>query len=113
MSDDTLRDQIAKAIDPQAWSEHALNQDRRAATVIQWAARRKMARDAADKVLRPIAEAVDLCWKAVPYGKTEDGDVHTYIVPKGAVHRLVGALQGIGVPASLRAFGKPTKGEAK
>jgi hypothetical protein len=101
-----LREQLARAIDREAFNDHPAEL-RSHAAAIQWAARRKMARDAADKVLQPIVEAVDLCWKATPFGEREDGDVHTYIVPKGVVHRLVGALQGIGVSASLRAFDPP------
>jgi hypothetical protein len=46
----------------------------------------------------------DLLWRVVPYGTTEDGDVAHYIVSKGTVHRLVGAMQGAGYSASLRAF---------
>lgn len=48
---------------------------------------------------------VDLLWKATPYGATEDGDIAAYIVPKGAVHRLVGAAQCAGLSASLRNIG--------
>ncbi len=63
---------------------------------------------AASKIIDLLAVtevATDLCWKATAYGTTEDGDVYAYIVPKGVVHRLVGALQGAGISASLRAFG--------
>lgn len=101
-----LRDQIAKALDPKAFDDTVPKSTRNAA-VLQWAVRRKMAYDSADVLLRPIAEAVDLCWKATPYGTTKDGDVHTYLVPKGVVHRLVGALQGVGISASLRALTTP------
>jgi hypothetical protein len=53
-----------------------------------------------------LAAAVkDVCWKAAPYGETADGDVASYILPKGAIHRLVGAAQGAGISAALRAFG--------
>jgi hypothetical protein len=45
----------------------------------------------------------DLLWKATQYGTTEDGDTYAYILPKGAVHRLVGAMQCSGQSASLRA----------
>ena len=48
---------------------------------------------------------VDLLWKATPFGETEDGDIAAYIVPKGAVHRLVGAAQCAGLSASLRDIG--------
>jgi hypothetical protein len=51
---------------------------------------------------RIVAEATDLCWKATAYGETDDGDVRAYLLPKGVVHRLVGALQGAGYTASLR-----------
>jgi hypothetical protein len=47
---------------------------------------------------------VDLCWKATPYGTTITGDVASYILPKGVVHRLIGALQGAGYPAAFRAI---------
>jgi hypothetical protein len=56
---------------------------------------------------RAMAAAADVCWKATPYGTTQDGDVAAYILPKGCVHRLVGALQGAGFPAALREFGVP------
>ena len=50
-----------------------------------------------------IFEAVhDLLWKATQYGETKDGDTFAYIIPKGAVHRLVGAMQGAGKSAALR-----------
>lgn len=111
MTDETrveraMIDQIAKAIDPEAFDE-TKKRSKHPAAVIQWEARKFMARESAEKVMRPIAEAVDLCWKATPYGETADGDVAAYIVPKGVVHRLVGALQGIGVSASLRAIKAP------
>jgi hypothetical protein len=38
----------------------------------------------------------DLAWKATQYGTTEDGDTAAYIVPKGALHRLVGEAQAHG-----------------
>ena len=98
--------QLAKALDPEAFDE-AQKRSQQPAAVVQWTARRHMAYKSAEKVLRPLVEAVDLCWKATPYGATEDGDTAAYIVPKGAVHRLVGALQGIGVSASLRANTAP------
>ena len=44
----------------------------------------------------------DVCWKATAYGMTPDGDVAAYILPKGAIHRLVGAAQCAGISASLR-----------
>ena len=96
--------QLAAAIDADAF-DATKKRSSQPAAVIQWAARRHMAGEAAGKILQPILEAVDLCWKATPYGETNDGDVAAYILPKGVVHRLVGALQGIGVSASLRAFG--------
>lgn len=95
--------QLAAAIDPDAFDGNK-KRSKQPAALVQWAARRHMAYEAAEKVLRPILEAVDLCWKATPYGSTEDGDTAAYILPKGTVHRLVGALQGIGVSASLRAI---------
>ncbi len=50
-----------------------------------------------------LSEAVvDVCWKASPYGTTGDGDTLAYIVPKGALHRLIGAAQGAGIPAAFR-----------
>lgn len=94
MTDDNLREQLARRIDPDAFDDDHKPPG--------WVARQKMAQNAAERVLRPIAEAVDLCWKATPYGTTEDGDIATYLVPKGVVHRLVGALQGAGVSAALR-----------
>lgn len=50
---------------------------------------------------------IDVCWKATQYGTTEDGDTLAYILPKGAIHRLVGAAQSAGIPAALRASGVP------
>jgi hypothetical protein len=97
--------QLATALDPAAFDER--QRSLLPAALVQWAARRHMAYQNAEKVLRPLVEAVDLCWKATPYGETEDGDTAAYIVPKGTVHRLVGALQGIGISASLRAIHAP------
>jgi hypothetical protein len=55
-----------------------------------------------------LAEAVrDLCWKATAYGQTPEGDIAAYIVPKGAMHRLVGAAQSAGVSASFRVLDHP------
>jgi hypothetical protein len=56
-----------------------------------------------------LAAAVEVCWKATRYTETEDGDVATYLLPAGCVHRLVGALQGAGVSAALRADGAPDR----
>jgi hypothetical protein len=103
MSYEGLREQVARALDPEAFDD-AQPKSKQPAALVQWAARRHIAYEYADRLLTLITEAVDLCWKATPYGKTADGDVHTYIVPKGVVHRLVGALQGAGISASLRAF---------
>ena len=47
---------------------------------------------------------IDLCWRATPYGKTEDGDVRYYLLTKGTVHRLIGAAQAAGIPAAFRAM---------
>jgi hypothetical protein len=56
-----------------------------------------------------LEEAVkDVCWKATAYGQTEDGDTYAYLVPKGAMHRLIGAAQGAGIPAAFRAQGVET-----
>lgn len=52
-----------------------------------------------------LASAVaDVVWKATQYGETDDGDTHAYLVPKGAMHRLVGVAQSNGahVPVSFR-----------
>lgn len=48
-----------------------------------------------------LAEAIqDVCWKA-----TAKGDpVFAYIVPAGAMHRLIGAAQGAGIPAAFRSL---------
>jgi hypothetical protein len=54
----------------------------------------------------------DLTWKATPYGETEDGDVAAYILPKGTVHRLIGAAAGLGIFLSLRSFEKVAADEA-
>lgn len=43
-----------------------------------------------------VAAVADVCWKACAYGQTEDGDVAAYLVPKGALHRLVGIGQSFG-----------------
>lgn len=57
----------------------------------------------ASRARATLAEAVrDVCWKATPTGYRE-GDVATYLIPAGALHRLVGAAQGAGISASLRA----------
>lgn len=87
---DTTRIRLARIIAPEI--ENADEATQLAAT------------QAADRLLPTITEAIDLCWKATAFGQTEDGDVASYILPKGVVHRLVGALQGIGIPASLRAI---------
>lgn len=51
-----------------------------------------------------LGEAVkDLCWRAVRYGETDDGDTAYYLVTKGTMHRLVVAAQNAGVPATFRA----------
>jgi hypothetical protein len=52
----------------------------------------------------------DLTWKATPYGETEDGDVAAYILPKGAVHRLIGAAAGLGIFLSVRSFEAVARG---
>ena len=53
-----------------------------------------------------LADAIiDLCWKATQYGVTSDGDTAAYIVPKGAMHRLIGAAQSAGIPAAFRRSG--------
>ena len=63
--------------------------------------------------INALANAVvDVCWKAAPYGETEDGDTLAYIVPKGAMHRLIGAAQGAGIPAAFRALTRADTGEA-
>jgi hypothetical protein len=49
---------------------------------------------------------VDLCWRVVPYGSTTDGDVSTYIVSNGTVHRLIGVAQSTGIPAAFRVIGE-------
>ena len=54
------------------------------------------------------AAVLDLCWKATPFGETEDGDTYAYIIPKGAVHRLIGAAQSAGIPAAFREPVRPT-----
>lgn len=54
-----------------------------------------------------LASAVaDVMWKATPYGTTEDGDIHAYLVPKGAMHRLIGVAQqnGAHVTVAFRAL---------
>lgn len=48
------------------------------------------------------AAARELCEKATQYGETTDGDTAAYIVPKGAMHRLIGLLHNVGEPPSLR-----------
>jgi hypothetical protein len=55
-----------------------------------------------------VREATDLCWKATPYGSTEDGAVAGYILPAGVVHRLLGQLQGAGYSAAFRAIAGPS-----
>jgi hypothetical protein len=56
-----------------------------------------------------VLDAVrDLCWKATPYGETEDSDVAAYLLPKGTIHRLVGAMQGDGHTCSLRDWNRYT-----
>ena len=45
---------------------------------------------------------IDLCWKAAPNGEDEDGYVTHYVVASGYMHRLIGAAQGAGIPASFR-----------
>lgn len=53
----------------------------------------------------------DVCWKATPYGERENGDVAAYLVPAGALHRLVGRAQSAGISASLRVLGAPGSSE--
>jgi len=53
----------------------------------------------------------DLTWKATPYGETDDGDVASYILPKGTVHRLIGAAGALGIFLSLRSFAAVVKDE--
>jgi hypothetical protein len=61
--------------------------------------------DAAEALER-VGEAIkDTCWKATPYGITQDGDIHAYIVPKGTMHRLIGAAQSAGISAVFRNIG--------
>lgn len=56
------------------------------------------------KQQRALAVAIkDVCWRATPYGQTDDGDTFAYIVTKGAMHRLIGAAQCAGISASFRA----------
>ena len=54
---------------------------------------------------------IDLCWRAVQYGETDDGDTAYYLVTKGTMHRLIGAAQGAGVPAAFRAANPDTPRE--
>jgi len=54
----------------------------------------------------------DLTWKATPYGETEDGDVAAYILPKGTVHRLIGAAGSLGIFLSLRSAAGIARDEA-
>lgn len=50
-----------------------------------------------------VYEAVrDLLWRATQYGTTEDGDTAAYLLTKGTVHRLMGAMFAAGAPASFR-----------
>ncbi len=51
---------------------------------------------------------IDVCWKATPYGENIEGDIDAYLVPAGALHRLIGAAQGAGVPAAFRNLGGPS-----
>ena len=55
-----------------------------------------------DLVARIVTEATDLCWKATPYGSDDEDNITSYLLPAGVVHRLLGALQGAGYPASFR-----------
>lgn len=60
-------------------------------------------REKAAQRIEALADAVkDVCWKASQYGVTPDGDTAAYIVPKGAMHRLIGAAQCAGIAASFR-----------
>ena len=61
-----------------------------------------------------LAEAItDLCWKATQYGETEDGDTFAYILPKGTVHRLIGAAQSAGIPAAFRLASVPEPSDSE
>lgn len=60
-----------------------------------------------------VAEAIiNLAWKCTPFGEDEEGMITRYIVPAGAVHRLVGAAQGAGIPAAFRALGQERTDES-
>lgn len=55
-----------------------------------------------------LAEAIrDVCWKATPFGVRDDDSIASYLIPAGAMHRLVGAAQGAGISASFRAAPGP------
>lgn len=53
------------------------------------------------------AAVAEVVWKATPFGEAEDGDIYAYIVPKGAMHRLVGVAQSNGahIPVTFRVRG--------
>jgi hypothetical protein len=52
----------------------------------------------------------DLLWRATQYGETEDGDTAFYLLTKGTVHRLVGAMVSAGQSAPLRTGGTTSDG---
>lgn len=58
-----------------------------------------------------LSDAIrDVCWKATPFGvRDEDEAIMSYIVPAGALHRLVGEAQNAGISASLRALSVDVK----
>lgn len=51
----------------------------------------------------------DVIEHATAYGFTEDGDVHAYLVSKGAIHRLVAAAQSAGLSVGLPVEQPPTQ----
>lgn len=66
--------------------------------------------DAQEKLTEAV---IDLCWRVIPYGETDDGDIANYIVSKGTVHRLIGAAQAAGVPAAFRNGAVPAPAEPR
>jgi len=63
-----------------------------------------MSEHSAESVAPELSQAIiDLGWAMVPYGTDEEGWIRHYIVGAGAVHKLVGIAQGLGIPVALRA----------
>jgi hypothetical protein len=64
-------------------------------------------------VMEQLADSViDLCWRATPFGESAEGDIESYLLTAGSVHRLIGAAQGAGIAAAFRTLSSRLDPEA-